>query len=329
MKPYYKNEFSTLYNGDSLEILKTLKDKSINLIHIDPPYNIHIAEWDKWESIEKYVEFMGNIFQELDRVLKDNGTMYFWHMDMKQIPHLLLYLEKETNFNLNNQIIWNKGDWRALSWLNPTQDNNLRSWFTTTEYCYMFTKQDSTGLEQITEEHIKPKNPFAKYLREEFDNANITRKEIAKLFPSKTGGLTGCVSNWLNGDNIITLEQYNIIKEYVNYVYFNKEYEELRQEYEELRYTFNLEPLMNNVWKSNIRNDGSNHICEKPLDLIEKIIRVSSNKGDIILDCFNGSGTTGIVANQLKRKYIGIELLEENCEITKNRLQSLQMRLDI
>jgi hypothetical protein len=45
-------------------------------------------------------------------------------------------------------------------------------------------------------------------LRIEFENANVNNKEIAKLFPSRTGGLTGCVSNWLNGDNVITEEQY-------------------------------------------------------------------------------------------------------------------------
>ena len=48
MKPYYKNEDAILYKGDSLEILKTIETDSINLIHIDPPYNIHIADWDKW-----------------------------------------------------------------------------------------------------------------------------------------------------------------------------------------------------------------------------------------------------------------------------------------
>jgi site-specific DNA-methyltransferase (adenine-specific) len=316
MKPYYKNDDAILYNGDSLEILKTIKTDSINLIHIDPPYNIHIAEWDKWETVEKYVEFMGAIFQELDRVLKDNGTMYFWHMDMKQIPHLLLYLEKETNFILNNQIVWDKGDWRALSWLNPTQDNNLRSWFTTTEYCYMFTKQDVDG-------GRKYKNNIIYVIREYIRNAimekdgEISLKKINELLGVATNG--GGVAS-----AVLSLDKANpvmITKEH--YITLQKEYEELRQEYEELRYTFNLEPLMNNVWKSNIKNDGSNHICEKPLDLIEKIIRVSSNKGDVVLDCFNGSGTTGIVANQLKRKYIGIELMEENCKITKGRLSKL------
>ena len=181
MKPYYENDNAILYNGDSLELLKTIESDSINLIHIDPPYNIHIAEWDKWESVEKYVEFMGVIFQELDRILKDNGTMYFWHMDMKQIPHLLIYLEKETNFILNNQIVWDKGKWRALSWLNPSEDNDLRSWFTTTEYCYMFTKQD----EQQEYKY------YLDYMTKEKNKLNFSTKEINKLL-----GYKAIASHW-------------------------------------------------------------------------------------------------------------------------------------
>jgi site-specific DNA-methyltransferase (adenine-specific) len=249
-------------------------------------------------------------------------------MDMKQIPHLLLYLEKETNFILNNQIIWDKGDWRALSWLNPTQDNNLRSWFTTTEYCYMFTKQDVDGGSKYKNNLVYKSR---EYIRSEIIRAKgkISLKEINSILGTASNG-GGVASSVLSLDKakptFMTKEHYKIIKEWLNE---NQEYEYLRKEYEDLRYTFNLEPLMNNIWKSNIRNDGSNHICEKPVDLIEKIIRVSSNKGDVVLDCFNGSGTTGIVANQLNRNYIGIELGIDNCEITKQRLNKLQMRLDI
>jgi site-specific DNA-methyltransferase (adenine-specific) len=61
------------------------------------------------------------------------------------------------------------------------------------------------------------------------------------------------------------------------------------------------------------------HPTQKPLALLERIILASTNEGDVILDPFNGSGTTGIAANRLNRKYIGIDNVEEYLKITIER----------
>lgn len=61
------------------------------------------------------------------------------------------------------------------------------------------------------------------------------------------------------------------------------------------------------------------HPTQKPLGLLKRIIEASTNEGDIILDPFNGSGTTGIAAKMLHRKYIGIEKEKEYLELTKRR----------
>ena len=53
--------------------------------------------------------------------------------------------------------------------------------------------------------------------------------------------------------------------------------------------------------------------------ILEKLILASTDEGDLILDPFNGSGTTGIVANKLKRKYIGIDLEKEYLDLTIKR----------
>ena len=65
------------------------------------------------------------------------------------------------------------------------------------------------------------------------------------------------------------------------------------------------------------------HPTQKPLGLLERVIKASTNEGDLILDPFNGSGTTGIAAMMLNRKYIGIEQEEEYLELTKRRLERL------
>lgn len=63
------------------------------------------------------------------------------------------------------------------------------------------------------------------------------------------------------------------------------------------------------------------HPTQKPLGLLRRIIKASTKEGDLILDPFNGSGTTGIAANELGRKYIGIEQEEEYLELTVKRYE--------
>ena len=52
-------ELNKIYNEDCLEGMKRIPDKSVDLIVIDPPYNIKKAEWDSWKTVGEYVEFMG------------------------------------------------------------------------------------------------------------------------------------------------------------------------------------------------------------------------------------------------------------------------------
>jgi site-specific DNA-methyltransferase (adenine-specific) len=65
------------------------------------------------------------------------------------------------------------------------------------------------------------------------------------------------------------------------------------------------------------------HPTQKPLRLLYRILLASTNEGDTILDPFSGSGTTGIAANLLGRKYIGIEQDEQFCELSLRRRQAL------
>ena len=77
------------------------------------------------------------------------------------------------------------------------------------------------------------------------------------------------------------------------------------------------------VWESSLTKPSEKkcgkHPTQKPMIILEKLILASTDEGDLILDPFNGSGTTGIVANKLKRKYIGIDLEEEYLDITIKR----------
>ena len=101
-----------------------------------------------------------------------------------------------------------------------------------------------------------------------------------------------------------------------------------------VKYTFNYDLMkslngnkqMKDVWTTSLtkpseKKEGK-HPTQKPLELLNKIIEASTNEGDLILDPFNGSGTTGISAFGLNRKYIGIEKEEQYCNLTIKRLET-------
>ena len=89
-------------------------------------------------------------------------------------------------------------------------------------------------------------------------------------------------------------------------------------------YTFNWQGQneMKNLITTHILNgkERTEHPTQKPLEIITKLIKVSSNEGDTILDPFLGSGTTMVAARDLRRSCIGIELEKKYCEIAKKRL---------
>lgn len=86
-------------------------------------------------------------------------------------------------------------------------------------------------------------------------------------------------------------------------------YSDLRLEYEKLRNVHKVDKEHCNIWRySNITSSNKRrHPCQKPLPLLERIIRVSSNEGGVVLDCFMGSGSTGVACVNTGRDFIGIE----------------------
>lgn len=88
----------------------------------------------------------------------------------------------------------------------------------------------------------------------------------------------------------------------------------------------NGDKQMKDVWETSLTKPSEKkcgkHPTQKPMEILEKIILSSTDEGDLILDPFNGSGTTGIVASRLNRKYIGIEKEKEYFDLTIRRRES-------
>lgn len=88
---------------------------------------------------------------------------------------------------------------------------------------------------------------------------------------------------------------------------------------------YNTKKIPGNVWDfARVRyrmDEYENHPTQKPVALLERIIKASSNEGDTVLDPFSGTFTTGFVAKQLHRNTIGIDLQEEYVKIGLRRLE--------
>ena len=205
-------EINQIHNIDCLEGFKQIPDNLVDLIVTDPPYNINKDSWDK---ISEYKDWILKVFKECERVLKENGTLWFFHMDFVVLSDIHQRLNKETSFRHKQLIIIDKGLGSVAGRCNTEV---LRSFPRATEYLQFYTFEDVTGVEQLSDVYAK-KNPMAKYLRKEFSRAKVKQKEIAKLFPSKTSNTTGCVSNWLIGYNFPLKEQYEKIREFLRYSY--------------------------------------------------------------------------------------------------------------
>lgn len=107
-----------------------------------------------------------------------------------------------------------------------------------------------------------------------------------------------------------------------------------KKDIKKAKHKFNYEMMKNlnngkqmkDVWETSLTKPSEKkfgkHPTQKPIELLEKIILSSTDENDLILDPFNGSGTTGIVASRLKRKYIGIEQEKEYLDLTIKRKEN-------
>ena len=102
---------------------------------------------------------------------------------------------------------------------------------------------------------------------------------------------------------------------------------------EELNFPANWNEERFDVWtiaipQSNFK-DKKMIPFQKPIKLFERIVRLGSREGDIVLDPFMGSGTTAVACIRLNRHYIGFEINKEYCQIAEQRLEAEKTLWDI
>ncbi len=244
--------------GDCREMLRSLPDKSVDLIFADPPYNLQLQQelfrpnmtkvdavdddWDQFDSFEEYDKFTAEWMSECRRVLKDSGTL----------------------------------------WVIGSYHNIYRVGFTLMNMGYWI-------LNDITWVKV---NPLPHFRGVRFNNAHETMIWAKKSKDQKKYTFNYHAMKNLNGEK-------------------------------QMRSDWTL-PIC--TGSERLKDDAGHkaHATQKPEALLYRVLLSSSNPGDVVLDPFFGTGTTGAVAKKLHRNWIGIEQIPEYVELAQNRLDNVQ-----
>ena len=255
-----------LYQGDNLQILRSLPDASVDLICTDPPFNTG-KDWgafdDRWQSLDKYLKFMEARVVEMRRVLKDTGSLYL-HCDPTASHYLKVMLDSVFGIKqFRNEIVW---CYAPIGVLPNDRFSNKHDVILFYSFEKSVFKHQYTPMTDATNK---------KYNKQDENGRLYGDSRGVKVYLDKYKGRP-VISWWAD---IHAFSTATTAKERLGYP------------------------------------------TQKPLALYARMIKASSNQGDVVLDPFAGSGTTLDAAESLGRKWIGIDIGDEAIEIIQTRLR--------
>jgi len=338
----FEDDKIVVFNDDALTVLKLIEDHSIDLCLIDPPYGTTEYVWDQFGDEITYVNFMAEIFCEIERVLKKSGSFYFFHNNFLKIVELQSAINNVTNFKFQQMIVWNKRfpGCQFEDKKNATLFKHSINYPKYVEYCLYYVFENECSAVAILDDTSNFLE-YKTYIQSLFDKKGYTYNTeiIVRALYEKVGYKS------MQSARTISQRLFNqnrkafgfILKKHYDALYDILEFDKTYEEIEELiskgksnisdgsvHHTFNNLKSHHSVWNyDNVKQSEKVHPTEKPLDLIENIIKHSSNEGDVVLDCFAGSGTTGVACKELNRKFIGIELDEGHYEAIKHKIEKV------
>lgn len=280
-----------LIQGDCLEKMKEIPDKSIDCILTDPPYlYLKNQKLDKPFNEEKY-------FNEVNRILKDDGFMvmfgrgtsfYRWNTELAN-----------RGFEFKEEIIWNKK-------YSSTIFNKVRRMHETIS---LYTKKGKLNLVKVP--YIETK---------QFDITAIIQ-DIKRIKSALNNNKSFDEMIDFLENNRMNIPEYKIYKFNITgaSVSTDRAVKTLASIKNGMTEKDIIECLPEHY--KNI------HPTQKPVRLLERLLNLTTKENDLVLDTFMGSGSTGIACINLKRNFIGMEIDEEYFNIAKERIEQAKMEI--
>ncbi|MBI4266163.1 MAG: restriction endonuclease [Acidobacteria bacterium] len=359
MKPSALIDTRVIYCGDNLDQLAKLPDACVDLIYIDPPFNSnrnYEVFWgetkekrsfeDRHASSQAYIEFMRPRCVQLARVLKPTGSFYY-HCDWHASHYIKVMLDQLFGENcFLNEIVWKRSDAHNDATLQfPVVSDSI----------FLYS---GGGKYTFVPQHVGYPTKTLKewYLWLEFPDGTtrrMTKDEIATqvIQPGARRFNTADLSAPAGGG----MAAINAKTGKPNGWYIYKGYQPpgrgWRHEPERMaendrkglllfppdksgrimfkRYLDEQQgPVLGNVWTDidQLRANDAERLgypTQKPLALLDRIIKASSKENDIVLDAFCGCGTALVAAQKLKRQWIGIDVSPTACRVMAKRLRDI------
>jgi site-specific DNA-methyltransferase (adenine-specific) len=271
----------TLILGDCCEELKKIKDATVDIIYLDPPFFSQKAHTlrhkkedklysfeDSWDSLESYLDFMKTVLLESHRVLKNTGSL-FLHCDKYASHYLRVLLDDVFGMEqFQNEIIWSYKRWSNSKKGLQNTHQNIYFYSKSNDFSFNTLYTDyspTTNLDQILQD--REKNAFGKSSYKRDSQGNVVLGKEKKGVP------------------------------------------------------------LPDVWEIPFLNPKAQervgYPTQKPTILLEQIIKIASNEGDLILDPFCGSGTTLVAAKKLNRSFMGIDISSDAINLSQHRLDEM------
>ncbi len=300
-------ELNNYYVGDNLEVMKKIGDSSVDLIYFDPPYNTgrHFYDFDdKFTSINDYIEFITLRVVECKRILKDTGTIVI-HIEPKISHYFRVICDDVFGCgNFRNEIVWQTGG-------NAKNKYKLNRYHDTIIVYSKSVKQIFNPIYFPYDEEYKKKSNVK--------TCNIHNKEyvttaIYNAQPEVNPRLN-LRYTW-NGH----LKQWYVTKDKMEALHTDNRLEYNKDGLPRIkRFLVEMEGIpLRDIWCdiSNVQSgEKKNYATQKPVKLLERIVKLYTNEDNVCLDIFAGSGTLGRASLSLNRKYILIDINEKGSEI--------------
>ncbi|GHS39978.1 hypothetical protein VN1161_05740 [Helicobacter pylori] len=283
-----------LIKGNNLIALHSLKKKfakQVKCIYIDPPYNTGNDSFNYNDNFNhsSWLVFMKNRLEAAREFLSDDGSIYI-NLDYNEVHYCKVLMDeifKRENFR--SEIIWRMG---FLSGYKTAAKKYIRNHDTILFYSksdnYLFNKtyiENKDFLQLLTKNEVQ--NAFKKF-----------------SFPQeKVDDFLTFINHENRGEKYPLEDTWN-----------SNKWDKLN--------SIAIDSSVSRVDET-IAIDDENFKGQKPESLIQRILEVSTNENDLVLDFFAGSGTTCAVAHKMKRRYIGIEQMDYIETITKERLKKV------